>query len=197
MGTSTPTGMVAAFSSQPSLLGSFNLTREGVKYAQPSLEYDYLNHLITGIEYCLNSDDVPVLKLGHESCDGARETFDVVAIPRSKRPLLQFLREENKNSFIVSFLLHNSTLNRGHQGYKAVGGCLWGGHGYFSGLFQHSGGVLRAQGDCALAHKDTSTHSPTVTIPKQHLTSVRIVMFFKKISEPSIWIQPPGATDSL
>lgn len=70
---------------------------------------------------------------------------------------------------------------------------LGGGHGYFSGLFQHSGGVLRAR---ALAHKDTSTHRPTVTIPKQHLTSVRIVMFFKKISEPSIWIQPPGATDS-
>ncbi|TWW74995.1 hypothetical protein D4764_14G0009980 [Takifugu flavidus] len=26
-------------------------------------------------------------------------------------------------------------------------------------------------GDRALAHKDTSTHRPTVTIPKQHLTS--------------------------
>lgn len=89
---------------------------------QPSFEYDYLNHLTTRIEYCLNWDDVTVLKLGQESCDGARETFDVVAIPRSKRSLLQFLREENNNSFIASFLLHNSTLNRGHQGFKAARG---------------------------------------------------------------------------
>lgn len=54
----------AACSYRRRLIGSFNLTGEGVKYAQRSFEYGYFNHpahmCVCHVQICLNLDDVTV-----------------------------------------------------------------------------------------------------------------------------------------
>lgn len=137
------------------LIGSFNLTGEGVKYAQRSFEYDYLNwpaHMrVCHVQMCLKLDDVTVF-----SCYDVTLFVRPLMLPFSqiqKTSLLQFIFKPNNNGFIVSFILRNLALNRGHQGFRAARG-----HGCFGGLFQHSNAIFSAQRN---AHWHKKTHPPT------------------------------------